>query len=220
MSDYQNKPEDYYVHARVDVLQLLQGKSNLKILELGAGGGYTLAEAKRLGIASYVAGVELFPLEGTLQKDAILDEFHHADLNLDVLELNEKSFDVLICPDVLEHLVDPWSVLEKWSKYLKKDGLLIISIPNIREMSVMWKIFGQGDFGYTSDGILDRTHLRFFAKKNLFHLPSHQQFHHIEVKAAMHFQNGSRWRKWANRLTIGIFESFFTHQWFVTAIKK
>lgn len=220
MSDYQNKPEDYYVHARVDVLQLLQGKSNLKILELGAGGGFTLAEAKRLGIASYVAGVELFPLEGTLQKDAILDEFHHADLNLDVLELNEKSFDVLICPDVLEHLVDPWSVLEKWSKYLKKDGLLIISIPNIREMSVMWKIFGQGDFGYTSDGILDRTHLRFFAKKNLFHLPSHQQFKRIEVKAAMHFQNGSRWRKWANRLTLGIFESFFTHQWFVTAIKK
>jgi len=220
MSDYQNKPEDYYVHARVDVLQLLKEKSNCSILELGAGGGYTLAEAKRLGIASYVAGVELFPLEGTLQKDAILDEFHHADLNLDVLELNQKSFDVLICPDVLEHLVDPWSVLEKWSKYLKKDGLLIISIPNIREMSVMWKIFGQGDFGYTSDGILDRTHLRFFAKKNLFHLPSHQQFHHIEVKAAMHFQNGSRWRKWANRLTFGMFESFFTHQWFVTAIKK
>jgi hypothetical protein len=87
-------------------------------------------------------------------------------------------------------------------------------------MSVMWKIFGQGDFGYTSDGILDRTHLRFFAKKNLFHLPSHQQFHRIEVKAAMHFQNGSRWRKWANRLTFGMFESFFTHQWFVTAIKK
>ena len=220
MSDYQNKPSDYYVHARMDVLKLLEGKSIDSILELGAGGGYTLYQAKKSGLAKYVAGVELFPLEGTLQQDSLIDEFYHADLNVDFLPLQKTAFDVLICPDILEHLVDPWRVLEQWSSYVKPGGLLIISIPNIREMSVLWKIFGKGDFGYTADGILDRTHLRFFAKKNLLTLPSSKTYTQIKVMAAMRFQQGSRWRKWANKCTFGIFEEFLTHQWFVIATKK
>jgi len=52
---------------------------------------------------------------------------------------------MLLCPDILEHLVDPWRTLRQWSTYLKPGGRLLISIPNIREISVMWKIWGLGD---------------------------------------------------------------------------
>jgi len=162
MESYLNKPSDYFEHARMDVLRCLGSVEGKSILELGAGGGYTLAHAKTVGKAAYVAGVELMNLEGTVQQNEILDEFHICDLSMGIPSLKCKAFDVLLCPDVLEHLAEPWDVLRKWSVYLKPGGRLLISIPNIREISVLWKIAVRGDFGYTPDGILDHTHLRFF----------------------------------------------------------
>ncbi|NBY29405.1 MAG: class I SAM-dependent methyltransferase, partial [Sphingobacteriia bacterium] len=88
---------------------------------------------------------------------------------------------MLLCPDILEHLVDPWRTLRQWSTYLKPGGRLLISIPNIREISVMWKIWGLGDFGYTEDGILDKTHLRFFARRNAAEIPNQDQYSNVKV---------------------------------------
>ena len=218
--DYQHKPADYFGHARTDVLKLLQGSTGLSILELGAGGGYTLAEAKRLGIASYTAGVELFDIPGSLQNSTEIDEFHQADLNGLPPRLNQQQFDVLLCLDVLEHLSDPWEVLARWAPYLKKDGRLIISIPNIREFSVMWKIFFLGDFGYTADGILDKTHLRFFTRKTLYQLPPAGFFREINVQPAIRYQKAGLLRRNLGLLTFGLFEDFLTVQWFVQATRK
>lgn len=218
--DYQHKPADYFGHARTDALKLLQGKSGLSVLELGAGGGYTLAEVKRQGIAGYTAGVELFELPGSMQNSPEIDEFHHADLNGQAPELQQKEFDVILCLDVLEHLSDPWAVLERWAPYLKKDGLLLISIPNFREFRVMWKIFFRGDFSYTADGILDKTHLRFFTRKTLYQLPPAGFFSQIKVMPAIRFQQAGLFRRYFGMLTFGLFDDFLTVQWFVQAIRK
>jgi len=78
---YQHKPKDYYRHARTDILAFLGDIEGQSILELGAGGGFTLAYAKTVGRAAYVAGVELFDLPHNAQREAALDEFHWADLN-------------------------------------------------------------------------------------------------------------------------------------------
>jgi 2-polyprenyl-3-methyl-5-hydroxy-6-metoxy-1,4-benzoquinol methylase len=215
--DYQHKPADYFGHARSDALKLLQGKTGLSILELGAGGGYTLAEAKRLGIAAYTAGVELFEIPGSLQNSKEINEFHQADLNGMPPRLEKEEFDVLLCLDVLEHLNDPWEVLARWAPYLRKGGQLIISIPNIREFRVMWKIFFRGDFSYTADGILDKTHLRFFTRKTLHQLPPADFFSQIRVLPAIRFQQAGLFRRYFGLLTFGLFEDFLTVQWFVQA---
>lgn len=220
MSQYETKTSDYFGNSRTDLLSVLSGKKIHSLLELGAGGGYTIAHAKASGIAQYVCGVELFKLENTRQNDPSIDEFHHADLNAELPNIKQEQFDAMLCPDILEHLVDPWNVLERWAPKVKSGGTLLISIPNIREISVMRKIFFKGNFGYTEEGILDKTHLRFFCKQNLYALPSSNQFKDIQVVAAMHYQNGSRKRKLFNRLTFGLFEEFMTHQWFVIATKK
>lgn len=220
MESYLNKPSDYFEHARMDVLRCLGSVEDKSILELGAGGGYTLAHAKTVGKAAYVAGVELMSLEGTVQQNDVLDEFHIFDLSTGVPELNCKAFDVLLCPDVLEHLTDPWSVLNQWSYYLKPGGRLIISIPNIREISVLWKIAVRGDFGYTPDGILDQTHLRFFARRNAKGIPDPSQYEQIQVVPAMHYQQGPRFRPLFSRLSLGWADDFLTHQWFVTALRS
>lgn len=75
------------------------------------------------------------------------------------------KFDVIVFGDVLEHLNRPQEVLVKVKRFLKQDGFMVISLPNI----ALWRIrlsllFGR--FDYTDRGILDNSHLRFFTLKS------------------------------------------------------
>ncbi|EFM39204.1 methyltransferase domain protein [[Eubacterium] yurii subsp. margaretiae ATCC 43715] len=80
-------------------------------------------------------------------------------------EINEK-FDYIVFADVLEHLYSPDKVLEQCKKVLKEDGLILISIPNVANYSIINQLL-KGEFNYTEVGLLDNTHLRFFTKKPL-----------------------------------------------------
>ncbi|MFM9060469.1 MAG: class I SAM-dependent methyltransferase [Bacteroidota bacterium] len=140
MESYLHKPSDYFEHARRDVLQCLGSVQGKSILELGAGGGYTLAHAKSSGQAQYVAGVELMRLEGTEQENPSIDEFYIQNLTDQPPNFRQKSFDVLLCPDVLEHLVDPWNVLQTNSYFLNHFLRLLFSIQIIRYITLFCKI--------------------------------------------------------------------------------
>lgn len=78
-------------------------------------------------------------------------------------EINQK-FDYIVFADVLEHLYSPDKVLEQCKKVLKEDGLILISIPNVANYSIINQLL-KGEFNYTEVGLLDNTHLRFFTKK-------------------------------------------------------
>lgn len=73
-----------------------------------------------------------------------------------------RTFDCIVFNDVLEHLVDPWSVLRAAAPLLAPGGAVVASIPNVRNVSVVAGLVLRGDWTYRDIGILDRTHLRFF----------------------------------------------------------
>lgn len=78
-------------------------------------------------------------------------------------ELGDADFDVIVCADVLEHLPSPESVLNLAAARLRPGGRLIVSLPNI----ATWRLRKQlllGHFEYTDEGIMDRTHLRFYTR--------------------------------------------------------
>ncbi len=77
---------------------------------------------------------------------------------------DENKFDFITATDVLEHLKNPEELLFKVKKYLKDNGRLIISVPNIAFWTIRIKHL-LGNFDYEKTGILDNTHLRFFTKK-------------------------------------------------------
>ncbi|MBR1416217.1 MAG: class I SAM-dependent methyltransferase [Bacilli bacterium] len=79
-------------------------------------------------------------------------------------KLNLK-YDYIIFADVLEHLANPYEVLANVSKYLKKDGAIIVCIPNISHIDIIKSII-EGNFNYNRHGILDSTHLRFFTNNS------------------------------------------------------
>lgn len=86
-----------------------------------------------------------------------------ADIN--TLSLPEafpgQDFDIVLMLDILEHLVDPTSVLRKVRDLLRPTGWAVISLPNVAHISVRLALL-RGQFTYTDLGLLDRTHLRFF----------------------------------------------------------
>ena len=75
------------------------------------------------------------------------------------------SLDLLLCLDVLEHLVDPWATMRRLSPLLAPGGLCIVSVPNIRNWKFIARLAWSGDFHYRDAGLLDRTHLRFFVRE-------------------------------------------------------
>lgn len=81
-------------------------------------------------------------------------------------QLKGELFDYILFADVLEHLKNPWEVLSIVKGYLKQEGQILISIPNIAHNSVLIELLN-GKFEYRKLGLLDNTHLRFFTKSSL-----------------------------------------------------
>jgi 2-polyprenyl-3-methyl-5-hydroxy-6-metoxy-1,4-benzoquinol methylase len=75
--------------------------------------------------------------------------------------LGSETFDVVLALDVLEHLRDPTPVLKCAASYLSPGGIAVVSIPNVTHGALRLSLL-EGRFNYTEQGLLDRTHLRFF----------------------------------------------------------
>jgi len=86
------------------------------------------------------------------------------------LPIVPSTLDLILCLDVLEHLVDPWRVTSFLQKLLKPGGALIISVPNIRNRDILFPLLFKGKWDYTEAGVLDKTHLRFFVRRTAIEL--------------------------------------------------
>ena len=84
-----------------------------------------------------------------------------------IKEFNDIKFDVITFADVLEHLSDPEKVLNTVKDFLKPDGRIIISVPNIAHNAVLVNLFNN-TFEYTNTGLLDNTHIHFFSYDSIY----------------------------------------------------
>jgi len=220
---YLSKKEDYFSNIRYDVVSLIPFNPEQKILEVGAGKGNTLVYIKENKIAKEVMGVELIKIPGSNQENDLIDRLQIGNIENEDIQAPEEYFDVVLCADVLEHLIDPWSAVEKISRYLKKDGLFIVSIPNLREWKTLGKVIFRGEFNYQPEGgIMDRTHLRFFCKKNIAQLltTGHLEPIFSEPNFMVKAVPQGRKRRMINLLSFRLFENFLTVQYLFIAKKK
>jgi 2-polyprenyl-3-methyl-5-hydroxy-6-metoxy-1,4-benzoquinol methylase len=79
----------------------------------------------------------------------------------------DVRFDCIVFNDVLEHMVDPWTALRATVAHLAPDGVVVASIPNVRNVKVVLRLVVLGDWTYTDMGVLDRTHVRFFTRRTI-----------------------------------------------------
>lgn len=88
----------------------------------------------------------------------VVGNVEHLDL---ASTFGDKRFDVILCLDVLEHLVEPLDTLNRLKELLTPTGIVVASIPNVTHAAVRLQLL-DGSFTYTDTGLLDRTHVRFF----------------------------------------------------------
>lgn len=157
------KNDDYYNKARVDILTLVPNGEN-RVLDIGCGYGATLKLLEKEGKAAEIAGVDIIDISNPPYF------FSKIDLDTNKIPYKNNYFDVVLCLDVLEHLRDPWKTLTEIVKHVKPGGVVVVSLPNICHYSTLKKIFIKRSFEYSKSGILDKTHLRFFCKKDMHNL--------------------------------------------------
>ncbi len=212
--NYEDKSADYYSSIRTELIALFdEGKKGLKVLEIGAAYGETLFYLKEKGIAKEAIGIDLFE-DKNKENYKKIDRFIFGNIEeIDFPEF-ENYFDVILLPDVLEHLIEPKITLAKVHKYLNNDGQMIVSMPNIRHYSALIKIFFKGDFSYEESGIFDYTHRRFYCKKNIKELLESSNFKTLKIESSIKRYKGRSAVKIFNRITLGAFEEFFSYQYF------
>jgi len=217
---YESKEVKYFSTIRKDLIKLLPTNPRQKVLEVGAAKGDSLVYIKDNKLAEEVIGIDLFKMPDTNQTNPAIDAFYIADIEKDDLGyLQLNYFDVIICGDVLEHLLDPWATVERLSHFLTTGGIFIASIPNIRNIRALKKIFLSGSFEYTSSGLFDKTHFRFFCKKNASALLS---THNLKVEGCIsNLVNNKAFSpaRLVNSLTFRLFEEFLSLQYLVVSKK-
>jgi SAM-dependent methyltransferase len=137
------------------------------VLDVGCGSGALGAEYKRRNPAACVLGIEQDESAARIAASR-LDRVFVVDLDADsgfpIDEIQNNSVDCLIYGDVLEHLHNPWTILEKHSAWLSPKGIVLICVPNVEHWSFTERIL-RGTWDYEDQGLFDSTHVRWFSSE-------------------------------------------------------
>lgn len=134
------------------------------LLDVGCHRGAFGYSAKRSNQNLVVWGIEPNPAAADVARrrlDNVIQGSWPADMT------PGARFDCLAFNDVLEHLADPWSALRAAHSHLKTGGRVLASVPNIRRVTLLEDLVLRGRWTYADEGLLDRTHLRFFTKSSV-----------------------------------------------------
>ena len=199
----------YYANARDDIVDALPRPIG-SVLDVGCGSGGVGPGLRRAG-ATRLTGVEVVPDQAELAREHY-DEVIAAPVE-EALEQLDGPFDTILCLDVLEHLVDPERVLSALHGFAAPGARLQVSLPNARHVSLMKDLIFGGTFGYTEWGHRDRTHLRWFTRRDIVEAMERNGW---SVQRVSHpALNRSRQ---LDRLTGGRSTEFLVGQWYVLGV--
>jgi 2-polyprenyl-3-methyl-5-hydroxy-6-metoxy-1,4-benzoquinol methylase len=150
--------KDYYGLLRPEVIAMIPEEC-FRVLDVGCGTGALGKGLKEKGTVE-VCGIELSHSAAT-EAARVLDRVIEGDVERIDIPFKEEYFDCIVCADVLEHLFDPWSVVGKLKRFLRRGGVIVASIPNVGFHRVIRALI-RGEWRYADSGVLDRSHLRFF----------------------------------------------------------
>jgi SAM-dependent methyltransferase len=149
-------------HVQEGLLDLLAHEPR-RVLDIGCYCGATGELVKKRWPAAHVVGVEPLAEAAALAAPRIDRVINSTLENVDFEHagIAEKSIDAIILADVLEHIYNPWRALQRLRPLLSDDGVILASIPNVRNLGLIYNLIS-GNWTYQGGGLLDITHIRFF----------------------------------------------------------
>ena len=161
-----------------------QGDYN-KICDIGCGNGIFSASLKHLLPKCKLIGVDSSPYALIKASENGFDEISEVgDFSSDLMPFKDKSFDLIICKDVLEHLINPEHLVREMYRLLKTNGTLLIHVPNHFPIWGRWKFLLNNDidtFSYFKES--DRhnfPHIRFYTYSSIVNLVKKIGFNKVE----------------------------------------
>jgi 2-polyprenyl-3-methyl-5-hydroxy-6-metoxy-1,4-benzoquinol methylase len=155
----------YFSSSREDVLAVVPDAPSY--LEVGCGTGAFGSSLRRRHPDAEMWGIELVP-EAAEEAEQVFDRVVVGPFP-DVADQLDRTFECVVCNDVLEHMVDPWRALDRIVELVEPGGAVVASIPNVRNLQTITQLL-RGRWDYVPSGVLDRTHLRFFTKATMIEL--------------------------------------------------
>jgi 2-polyprenyl-3-methyl-5-hydroxy-6-metoxy-1,4-benzoquinol methylase len=155
-----------YQSGRPELLALL--KNPKKVLDVGCNTGTVGADILRAFPSAQVVGLDIQPAAVDVASHVIdqaicidLDN-HEAVWSI----VHGSTYDTIIVGDVLEHLKNPWGLLEILVDVMEPGGRIIASVPNVGHWELVLQWMRQS-WPLNDRGIFDNTHLRFFMFKDV-----------------------------------------------------
>jgi 2-polyprenyl-3-methyl-5-hydroxy-6-metoxy-1,4-benzoquinol methylase len=151
--------EKLYQNAgNIPLLELLPKRRGGHVLDCGCGAG---DNARILSYRGWtVTGITISPSERQLAL-AYCDQVYLADLTQGIPGTVSGGYDIVLMSHVLEHLLHPENVLQDAKEVLAPKGMIAVALPNFLAYPNRIR-FLLGKFEYTSGGIMDDTHVRFY----------------------------------------------------------
>ncbi len=172
-----------YIGPRGDLVALLPASCRA-LLDVGCATGALGAGLKAQRPGARVVGIEVdaamaAEAERRLDRTIVGDVERWDEVGA---ALAGQRFDCIVCGDVLEHLRDPWTTLERLVSLLEPGGYALLSLPNIGHADQLVNTFLRKRWAYRERGIHDRTHLRFFARRNVTDLVEQAGLELVELR--------------------------------------
>jgi len=164
-----------------DLLEIIPGNAK-RVVEAGSSSGALARAYKEINRTCEYIGIEVDAKYADLSR-RYCDRVLVANIDqLDSSILDQLTeIDCWVFGDVLEHLVDPWTVLTKVKNTLSKNGCIVACIPNMQHWSIQLKL-NRGMLQYETAGLLDKTHLRWFTRITIIELFESANLQIIEGK--------------------------------------
>jgi 2-polyprenyl-3-methyl-5-hydroxy-6-metoxy-1,4-benzoquinol methylase len=215
LRDIYQKDEHYFANQRHEMLEFLPSTAK-RILDVGCGEGNFASLVKQHNQAE-VWGIELDVHASNLAKTKLHKVFCGTAEDC-LKDLPENYFDVIYFNDVLEHLIDPYTLIKKIQSKLSSQGMVIASIPHVKYFRVLNQLLFQGEWKYEDTGVLDKTHLRFFTKKSMVRMFEEGGFKVDKIKPIN--KSKSFRPMYLHLLTLGLLGREISYPQFMLAAKR
>ena len=162
-----------------DILKIMPGKLK-RVVEVGCSSGALAKAYTSINPECIYTGVEVDPDFAAVAKTSC-NEVICGNIESLAEEIFLQLFpsDCWIFGDTLEHLYDPWALLQRIKPQLSPGAQIIACIPNAQHWSIQASL-NSGLFRYQDQGLMDRTHIRWFTRTTMIELFESTGFKIIE----------------------------------------